>query len=557
MEKDKIAEVLLADKEIFSAYWDKESGWSVICEGGDFFRYTDFEQDGMSALENLVEERDQKLCHHFVQEIREGLAGEVDCKPLTGNRRAVHLHLLNSMGDYVHYRIKCNFLKDEDEGIVRLVMQIRELDIEERYRIRLAQSITNDKNPSHFDDEVAVLFERHPEQNYVLIQFDVKKFKMINEQYGEDFGDELLEHFINTLKYVCNEEQLYVRLTADVFMILTAYETEEDIFHFIDYLDSKLLGYKNAEYTLAYGVSYVKDITKKLRVYGDGAALARQSIKNDALHHIAFYKSSMLDVVRDRKFMEDNMRQALEERQFAVYLQPKYSISSDHMVGAEALVRWIHPERGIIPPMDFIPLFEQNGFVVRIDQFVWEEACKVIRGWMDEGITPIPISVNVSRKHFSGTDFVDVLNGLVERYNIPKKYLEIEITETIDAANGEEEITRLKESGFTLLMDDFGSGYSSLNMLKDTQFDVIKIDRGFLQNFIGSPRGKKIVQHTIKMSQDIGLDMVAEGVETKEQAEFLSDCGCDTAQGFYYAKPMKIEEFQTLYRGSVKERGDQ
>ena len=167
----------------------------------------------------------------------------------------------------------------------------------------------------------------------------------------------------------------------------------------------------------------------------------------------------------------------------------------------------------------------------------------MVRKWIDAGVEPVPISVNVSRRHLKDQEFIRVLNELIEKYQIPKKYLEIEITETIEEGEINKSVAELKENGYTLLMDDFGSGYSSLNMLKDTKFDVIKIDRGFLQDFIGSERGQKIVEHTIKMTKSIGLDMVGEGVETKEQAIFLQSCGCDTAQGFYYARPMKLEDF--------------
>lgn len=236
-----------------------------------------------------------------------------------------------------------------------------------------------------------------------------------------------------------------------------------------------------------------------------------------------------------------------------MYLQPKYSILHDKMVGAEALVRWIRPGKGIIPPAEFIPMFEKNGFVTKMDAFIWEEACRTVRSWMDKGIEPLPISVNVSRIHLKSGLFITTLNNLVEQYKIPKKCLEIEITETAEEEDAGVGIDTLKENGFTLLMDDFGSGYSSLNTLKDTQFDVIKIDREFLQDFIGSKRGQTIVKHTIQMTRSIGLDLVAEGVETKEQAEFLSACGCDTAQGFYYAKPMTVDEFNALLEKQLKE----
>ena len=313
-------------------------------------------------------------------------------------------------------------------------------------------------------------------------------------------------------------------------------------------VNSNLLGYKGITYRLVFGVAFIEDVRERLRKFGDRAALARQSIKGNALQHIAFYEEGMKNSVLTGKYIEDHMEQALENHEFVMYLQPKYSMQSGKMVGAEALVRWIQPGNGIVPPVDFIPVFEKNGFVTKMDAYIWEEACKTIRSWIDEGWEPLPISVNVSRIHLKDNQFIDVLNHLIEKYQISKNYLEIELTETADSTQISEGISLLKDSGYTLLMDDFGSGYSSLNTLKDTQFDVIKIDRGFLQDFIGSERGQKIVEHTIQMTKSIGLDLVAEGVETKEQAQFLMGCGCDTAQGFYYAKPMTVEQFNELMK---------
>lgn len=226
-----------------------------------------------------------------------------------------------------------------------------------------------------------------------------------------------------------------------------------------------------------------------------------------------------------------------------MYLQPKFSISTGKIIGAEALARWIHPERGMISPAEFVPVFEQNGFILKLDQYIWESACRKIRSWLDSGVKPVPISVNISREYVHSFDVVGELVRLVKKYDIPVHYLELEITESVDAEGVGDVVKEMKSAGFTMLMDDFGSGYSSLNMLKTTQFDVLKIDRAFLSEFMESSRGRKIISHTISMSQDIGLDIIAEGVETLEQAQFLSKCGCDAAQGFYYSKPVTQEEF--------------
>ncbi len=240
------------------------------------------------------------------------------------------------------------------------------------------------------------------------------------------------------------------------------------------------------------------------------------------------------------------MEYALEAGEFTVYLQPKYSIATEEIVGAEALVRWIHPEKDIISPGDFVPIFEQNGFIIKPDEFVWERVCSLLRKWIDFGLSPIPVSVNVSRIHLKNNRFIATFDRLIEKYGLDKRLLEIEITETIDNINAENMIKSLKERGYMLLMDDFGSGYSTLNMLKSTPFDIIKIDKEFLNEFMLSDRGKKIISHTISMSKDIGLGLVAEGVETKEQADFLCSCSCNVAQGFYYSRPIDIDAFEKM-----------
>lgn len=547
MAFEEVAEVFLSDENVFTMFWKREQGWELVEEGNCSFIKESLLDKGLDGLEGIVLEADRTLCNTFVSKIQSGMADAGKYVPVPENKLGVALHLKTNEDYYCYCGINCHLMKDDTGAVSKMVLEIQELDPEEIYRIQLAQTITNDKNPTYFANGAKEIMEKHPDWKFALIQFDVVKFKLINEQFGEAFGDEILNYFIHTLKLICNEHQLYARLTADVFMIITPYETAEDIYRFISVLDSKLLGYKGIDYTLVYGVCTVADIHNNLRIYGDAAALARQSIKGNALKHIAFYEEKMKESVRIRKFVEDNMEKALKNGEFVMYLQPKYSIGEERMIGAEALVRWIHPEKGLIPPMDFVPLFEQNGFVIKMDQYIWEEACKLIREWIDAGKEPLPISVNVSRRHLKDMEFVSVLNDLIDKYRIPKEYLEIEITETVEEEGIAEGVSLLKENGYTLLMDDFGSGYSSLNMLKDTRFDVIKIDRGFLQDFIGSARGQKIVEHTIRMTKAIGLDLIAEGVETREQAEFLGDCGCDKAQGFYYAKPMTAEEFNKLF----------
>lgn len=309
-----------------------------------------------------------------------------------------------------------------------------------------------------------------------------------------------------------------------------------------------LCGFHGMEYRLVFGVSIVEDRTLHTRRHGDNASLARQLIKGNALENIGFFKSDMKTDLQKKQSIEDDMHKALLNNEFVMYLQPKHSIRTGRIIGAEALARWIHPKKGMISPAEFIPVFEQNGFIIKLDTFIWEEACKRLRSWINDGIPPVPISVNISREYIHTFDVTSTLLTLIEKHNIPISLLELEITESLDSKGVEEIVKKMKSAGFKMLMDDFGSGYSSLNMLKSTPFDVLKIDKSFLDEFMESDRGRKIIEHTISMSQDIGLDIIAEGVETIEQAQFLSECGCDSAQGFYYSKPIPADEFDKRLR---------
>ena len=543
VNEDNFTSFFLPDEEVLILRWSSQGGWKLLAPHNKVTEKLDSSRIHLGMLKKNIVKEDIPVFELFMRQIEYGKQ-EIDPSRISYAKRmtlAVRMH--NVRGGIGHYRVDCFFKCGLAGEVTEILVMVHEMTQDEAYRIRLAQVFTSDRNPQIFLSQAKELLMSDPERKYAIIQFDIARFKAVNEIYGETMGDELLSYIGSSLKVLCGKEQIYVRLTADVFMIVTPYQKKEEIEQFVELLNDNLLGYKELKYQLAFGIALIEDASDGLRKYGDEAAVARQGVKGDALRYYAYFEKDMKEQIISRKFIEDNMNKALENREFVMYLQPKFSISKKVMVGAEALVRWIHPEKGMLSPLDFVPLFEQNGFVIKMDQYIWEEACKTIRFWLDKGLTPVPISVNMSRRHLKDNDFVGVLNYLVEKYQIPKHYLEVELTETVQENEVSVEIERLKENGYKLLMDDFGAGFSSLNMLKNTKFDVLKMDRGFLRNFIGSDRGQRIVEHTIRMSRDIGLDLIAEGVETEEQAIFLQDCGCDTAQGFYYAKPMPVDEF--------------
>ena len=281
----------------------------------------------------------------------------------------------------------------------------------------------------------------------------------------------------------------------------------------------------------------------------DRANLAAKHCKGNYIRNYAFYTRQMSQEIEKEQRIVNSMKSALENHEFVVFYQPKYGLSDNQIAGAEALVRWKHPERGMISPGEFIPVFERNGFITKLDYYVWEQTCIQLRKWMDEGKNPLPISVNLSRVSLYNKDIVNVICNLVDSYRIPRRLFQVELTESAYNTNPkavQDMMQRLREEGFYILMDDFGSGYSSLNVLKDIVVDVLKMDMKFFAGDDREGRGENIMAAVIRMAKWLNMPVVAEGVERIEQVEFLRSIGCEYVQGYYFAKPMPVEEYEKL-----------
>lgn len=487
----------------------------------------------------------------FYQRIKQGMKESIHMEEMS-----ISFRMRTAQSEMETVRVVCFFKLDKEGKISEIAGKFRPLTEQEKVNNSILVQFTSDKNPSFFFKRVGMFMERYPEeQRFAYVQFDVNKFKLINDTYGIEVGDEVLSYISNTLDLLCNDDQLHIRYASDQFLVVMPYSTREEVVDFIRSIDEKICRYKQIRYKLTYGVSISDDRYMSARSYCDEAGIARLSIKGNVLENIAFYDADLKSTIKTVDAIEQVEEEALANGEFVMYLQPKYDFSSHPVIiGAEALVRWLHPVKGLIPPNDFIPLFEQNGFILKVDEYIWEYACMTLARWIKEGKNPIPISINISRTYLQKVDTVAYISNLVEKYHIPIHLLQLEITETTENEEVAEYIESFKKAGFTMLMDDFGSGYSSLNMLKNTRFDVLKIDRAFLSEFLESNRGKAIVAHIISMSDELGLDTVAEGVETKEQADFLHEKGCTVAQGFYFSKPLPLDEFEKLAFPQEKEK---
>lgn len=389
----------------------------------------------------------------------------------------------------------------------------------------------------------------NPDKNFDLLRINIERFKVLNDLFGESTGDKLLRYIGKFLKEINLPLCVSGRLYADNFVV--CYEAGKgDSRRMINTLQMVADSFAiNNRTILSFGLYRIDDKTLPVSVMCDRANMALWKAKGNFKNPYCEYDEKMRQQVLKEQKIINAMEMAIQNKEFTLYLQPKYDIEKGTIIGAEALVRWISLENGFISPGDFIPVFENNGFVYEVDKFIWEESCRYLRKWLDEGQEVHPISVNVSRIDLYDPKLVQHLVNLREKYQLPSQYLELEITESAYTEDPEQIITitrQLREAGFVILMDDFGTGYSSLNMLKDIQIDVLKLDMGFLKSSDYSAKGGNILTAILKMAESLKMQTIAEGVETKEQVEFLKSIGCKYVQGFYYSKPLPVGEFEKL-----------
>ena len=389
-------------------------------------------------------------------------------------------------------------------------------------------------------------------ETFAFVRFDIDRFKMINSFYGIKEGDNVLRSIASELRRISTafEKFIYGRLENDIFAVCMPYKEEN-----IDLLANALqlnLKKLNKDYNIkvSCGVYIINDYNMDVSEMYDRAFLAAKSCKGKFVQNIAYYDESMIENMKQEQYIINEVNRALEEEQFEVYLQPKINLMTDRSYGAEALVRWRHPEKGMISPGEFIPIYERNGIIGRLDLYMWRHVCMILRRWLDEGQNPNPISVNVSRVNIYNPHLVEILKNLITEFQIPPYLLNLELTESAFMEDQElvmKTMSRLHQIGFKIMMDDFGSGYSSLNVLKDMEVDYLKVDMKFLQQdqeFNG--KGEKVLTSVVRMAKWLHLPSIVEGVETMEQVDFLKCIGCEYAQGYYYAKPMPVEEYESF-----------
>lgn len=468
----------------------------------------------------------------------------------SGNPYYVEYERIN--GDCVNYN-QLVYDRVYDGDVVKyILLGFRDIDVRKKAEI---DDITGLYTRQIFIQKAEELVRNNPDKQIDIIISDIVDFKKINETYGAKTADSILAWMGRNISTYSCDDLIVGRYSGDQMVILGVHE--EVAKHLTNDERDKI---REQERT-----NGLPDVVTKFGVYNninhnqsvisccDKARIALNSIKRHYDIDIAYYDDVLQKAVDKQRRIEDSMYQSLKKGDFKVFYQPKHDAITGELVGAEALIRWIHPEYGFMSPADFIPLFEQNGFIVENDRFVWRRTCENIRRWNDKGLVTVPVSVNFSKLTMKNLNLIDDMQIPVNNNGISAKDLHIEITETLMTDDVEELVRKLsyiRTLGYEIELDDFGSGFSSLNVLSVLPLDVVKLDMSFMQQF-GDSKRAKVLAACIDLAKSLGYRTVSEGVEHNEQKDVLGELGVDMIQGYYYSKPLSEDDFEQYLKDNM------
>ena len=407
-----------------------------------------------------------------------------------------------------------------------------------------------------FKEKAQLLLDNAGNKKYAVVYTDFTDFKYINDVFGYAYGDSILSRYGEILRTGLQEDEICGRVTADNFVLLLHYSDKEEVASRQRRADKQITEYMHSSpssqsIATNCGICCLEDVVEDLKIEGylDRANFARKTVKNGSNHNYVFYNESIRRHLREEKNVEGQMHDALKNHEFLVYYQPKVELKTGRIGCSEALVRWQTSDGTIIPPDRFIPVFERNFMIHRLDQYVFEEVCRWLRHMLDEEKTALPVSVNVSRLQFYDPDFVKRYVEIRDKYHIPPQLLEIEFTESIVFDNTGfllAIVKSLKANGFSCSIDDFGKGYSSPSLLKELPVDVLKIDSYFFLESNDHSRDLDLVRSIIELVHKFNIRTVAEGIEVPEQVEYLKKFECDYVQGYVFYRPMPQAKYEAL-----------
>ncbi len=455
-----------------------------------------------------------------------------------------------------YYDVTCQRMEDKKGNYLGAFFGIGDNTQVETERLQKLYRQTHDEmtgmlNREAFIEQVSMRMEVEKDEEFVMILSDILDFKIINDIYGRETADSILIGIAKNIRLMAKGDVIYCRWGGDQFAAFVR-QREADP----ERLDHKMRDFmenrKELKYPVVVHAGYYHVAEKNIPVTTmiDRCVMAISAVRENYHSLVSVYDDKLRQERLWGQRINAELPEALKTHQIFPYLQPQFD-STNTLTGAEVLVRWQHPVEGFLAPYRFIPIFEKNGMIVNVDLHIWEEACKVLASWKGTQNEELHLSVNISPKDFYFIDIYETFTELVKRYDIEPKSLHLEITETVvmnDAAENIRTINRLREYGFIVEMDDFGSGYSSLNLLRDMPVDVLKIDMAFLGKSQHPKKAELILENIIKLARQLSMLSIAEGVEQEEQLKKLQEMGCNAFQGYYFAKPMSLEEFENTNR---------
>ncbi len=421
-------------------------------------------------------------------------------------------------------------------------------------KVAFYDELTGLPNLRKFMIDTQEVLNKNPDKGYHIVKVDIRNFKVINEIFGYEIGDLVLKAFEKTSSIVEEKTFVMARAGSDEFLLFSGndylasldsrtYKSETYLKHLVPEIGDFKLSFCYGRYYIEPGKRDINEILARV-------TMAHRIAKTRKGNKVVDYSDNFKNQIVRISELTNKMEKALANNEFNPYFQPKFDINKNCIMGAEALARWIEKDGNMIYPDEFITLFESNGFISSLDKYILEYVCKSIKQWMDKGLKIVPVSVNFSRIHLLNADFVDEVCEIVDNSGIPRRYIEIELTESTVMgveADIEKLFDDLKKAKFAVSIDDFGSGYSSLGMLKDFEIDIIKLDRSFLSKHEDHNRGDIVVEGIINLAHSLSIKLVAEGVENIEQIEMLKEFNCEYAQGYYYSKPIPLSDFEEKY----------
>lgn len=414
---------------------------------------------------------------------------------------------------------------------------------QELFRLAYKDSITGGDNFSNFKEKA----KKYENTEGYVIALDISEFKLVNNVCGNARGDEVLKAIWDVILANCNDNEQAARVNADGFVIFWIESSKKTVTYRIEKLINEIEGISEQlsvpRLYPVIGIRAVEKLDDADKRYGE-ALRAKALVKSRRDRHYAFYDEIDYDTIVENKNLENGFEKALADKKFEVWYQPKFNSHTGKIVGSEALIRWRADDGSLISPGRFIPLFEKNGNIIRLDEYVFREVCRQQKEWQKEGIQILPVSVNISRFSLYYSNVVEKYERIINYYDVDHKYVQIEITESAIIENTVivELIQKFHDAGFDILLDDFGSGYSSLASLNQMPFDTIKLDKS-LVDYVGNENGEKLLKFIVQLVQSLGMKITAEGVEYKEQLDFLENLNCDDIQGFYFSKPLMLADF--------------